>query len=291
MSLQRSHACGGGSGVCVAAKHGLVVMSTDSKRSGCCQLRMYSLGDGSLVRSIGSLGSGNGQFNYGLGRLCVSPDGDSVLVAEEFNQRVQQVRIVDGSWVRFFGEGVLSRPEYVDCNAEVVVVSDNWHGITVLSWADNSLRGHIGSYHDGLLGCLDTPLGVRLLGDGSGVVVADAFSDRLCVFTLGCDFVAEVGSFEQGLDGPHDVLECVLDGGFNVVNYMNAHVVKLSGSGIQVGVFNNGGELAWPTAVAALPDGGMVMLDCDGTRCSIIRDRCHRLHWIGLCVFAGTVSV
>ena len=66
-------------------------------------LHMHSLEDGSLVRRIGSKGSGKGQFNFNMGGLCVSPDGDSVLVAECYNNRVQEVRVVDGSWVRFVG--------------------------------------------------------------------------------------------------------------------------------------------------------------------------------------------
>jgi sugar lactone lactonase YvrE len=110
------------------------------------ELYMYSLADGSLVRKIGGAGSGKGQFNLFLGGLCVSPDGDSVLVAEYWNKRVQQVRIVDGSWVRFVGEGLLGEPEYVDCNADVIVVSEEGlHRISVLSWADGSVRAQFGS--------------------------------------------------------------------------------------------------------------------------------------------------
>ncbi len=56
-----------------------------------------------------------------------------MLVAEANNNRVQQVRIVDGSWVRFVGEGVLAGPQYVDCNADVIAVSEECHRINVLS--------------------------------------------------------------------------------------------------------------------------------------------------------------
>ncbi len=45
----------------------------------------------------------------------MSPDGDSVLVAEYFNNRVQQVKIADGSWERFVGVSVLKRPDFIDC--------------------------------------------------------------------------------------------------------------------------------------------------------------------------------
>ncbi len=111
--FDRKAGCARGYGMCVARNHGLVIFSENQDRDG-FQLLVHSLADGSLVRSIGSKGSGKGQFNFSCGGLCVSPDGDSVLVAEWHNNRVQQVRIVDGSWVRFIGEGVLKLPEYVD---------------------------------------------------------------------------------------------------------------------------------------------------------------------------------
>ena len=96
--------CTFGCGMCVSPKHGLVILS-DHKAC----LHMHSLSDGSFVHSIGSKGTGKGQFHFDKGGLCVSPDGDSVLVAECHNNRVQQVAITDGSWERFIGDGVHQR--------------------------------------------------------------------------------------------------------------------------------------------------------------------------------------
>ncbi len=252
--------------MCVALKHGLVIVVDDSTM----QLHMHSLADGSLVRSIGSKGSGKGQFNWYWGGLCVSPDGDSVLVAERHNDRVQQVRIVDGSWVRFIGEGLLNWPELVDCNADVIVVSETGlHRISVLSWADGSARAQFGSEGSGP-GQLNGPSGVRLLADGSGVVVADFNNNRLCVFTLSGEFVAAVGCWEQGLSFPHDVLECASDGSFIVANWDGHNLVKLSRDGVNLGVYGErgggDGEFNRPSALAALPDGGMVVREDNGAR-------------------------
>jgi hypothetical protein len=123
--------------MCVSLKHGLIIVSDVS---GGYQLHMHSLLDGSLLRSIGSKGRGEGQFSCFYGGLCVSPDGDSVLVAECYNKRVQQVKIADGSWVRFVGVGVLEEPDYVDCNTDVIAVSETaLHRISVFSWADGSV--------------------------------------------------------------------------------------------------------------------------------------------------------
>ncbi len=267
----RKAACARGFGVCVALKHGLVIVSAKpDPSSGGSELHMHSLVDGSLVRRIGSKGSGKGQFSFDGGGLCVSPDGDSVLVAEQSNNRVQQVRIVDGSWVRFVGEGVLDKPHFVDCDADVIVVSEiGLHRISVLSWADGSVRAQFGSRGDGQ-GQLRCPLGVRLLADGRGLVVADRDNHRLCVFTLRGEFAAAVGSWEQGLNAPRDVLECASDGSFIVVSYDNDNLIKLSRDGAQVGVYGEkgggNGEFNQPTALAALPGGGMVVRECIGAR-------------------------
>ncbi len=277
--------------MCVAPKHGLVIC-VDNKTM---RLHMYSLADGSLVRSIGSEGVGKGQFDVSYGGLCVSPDGDSVLVAEWGNDRVQQVRIADGSWVRFVGEGVLVQPQFLDCDADVIVVSEvGLDRISVLLWADGGVRAQFGSRGSGP-GQLDYPRGVRLLADGSGLVVVDQWNDRLCVFTLNGKFVTAVGSEEEGLCLPYDVLECASDGSFIVANWGSDNLVKLSrdGAKVQADGIRSGGnsdKFSNPTALAALPGGAMLVQHSDDdSRCSVIRDQCHRLEWIGACVSAALV--
>ena len=265
--------------MCVALKYGLVIVSNYRNQ----QLDIHSLADGSLVCKIGSRGSGKGQFNFYLGGLCVSPDGDSLLVAEHHNNRVQQVRIVDGSWVRFVGEGVLNRPQFVDCNADVVVVSESWnHRISVFSWADGSVRAQFGSGGSGP-GQLNYPRGVRLLADGSGLVVADENNHRLCVFTLSGEFVTAVGSREQGLYYPYDVLECASDGSFIVANTYADNLIKFSRDGAKVGVYGDG-EFGGPTALATLPDGGLVVRERCAERFQVFRGFELRKAWINVCV-------
>jgi tripartite motif-containing protein 71 len=266
----RKAACVSGYGMCVAVKHGLVIVS-DHNTYGTpgSQLHMYSLADGSLVRRVGSNGSGKGQFNFHLGGLCVSPDGDNVLVAEYWNDRVQQMCIVDGSWVRFVGEGVLKEPQFVDCNADVIAVSEHCHRISVLSWADGSLRAQFSSKGSGP-GQLYYPSGLQLLADGSRVMVADCNNHQLCLFTVSGEFVAAVGSRTQGLHFPYDVLECASDGSFIVANWGSDKLVKLSRDGVKVGVYgkegSGDGEFNYPTALAALPDGGLVVREWSGAR-------------------------
>jgi hypothetical protein len=268
-------------GICVVVPHGLVVVS-DYKAK---QLHLYSLIDGTRIRSIGSKGSGKGQFDFGYGGLCVSPDGDSVLMAERCNNRVQEVRITDGSWVRFAGEGVLKGPEHVDCNADVIVASE-WgcHRISVLSWADGSVRAQIGD-----VGCesgqLLYPRGVRLLTAGNGVVVADSHNHRLCVFALSGEFVAAVGSEEQGLSFPRDVLERVSDGSLIVASCSN--VVRLRRDGVkfkEFGKYGGGnGRSINPIALAALPNDGCFVANSGNQPVQQLSDLQAKLTWMRAC--------
>ncbi len=279
MSTRRRISCPESYGICVVVPHGLFVVSDHKAK----QLHMYSLIDGTLTRSVGSKGSGKGQFHFYLGGLCVSPDGDSVLVAERHNHRVQEVRIVDGSWVRFVGMDVLKEPEHVDCNADVIAVSETTKNrISVLSWADGSVRAQFGSGP----GHLKYPRGIRLFADGSGAVFADCWSHRLCVFALSGEFVAEVGNRQQGMDYPRDVLECALDGSFIVTN-LNHNLIKLSRDGVSVDMYGKrgggDGEFCWPTALAALPNDGCLVVDSSNRRVQHLAHLQAKTIWMRAC--------
>jgi DNA-binding beta-propeller fold protein YncE len=268
----------------VSVPRGLAVVSDYNTTY---ELLMYSLIDGTRIRRVGSKGNGKGQFHFGYGGLCVSPDGDSVLVADARNNRVQEVRIVDGSWVRFVGEGVLKEPQYVDCNADVTAVSEaRDHRISVLSWADGSLRARFGNHGSGS-GHLSWPCGVRLLANGSGVVVAEYGNHRLCVFTQGGEFVAAVGNRKQGLHYPFDVLICATDDSFIATSW-GPSLVKMGWDGVNVGVYdrhgNGDGTLIYPTALAALPNDGCLVVDAGNPRVQQLVSRHAKLAWMRACV-------
>jgi hypothetical protein len=93
---------------------------------------------------------------------------------------------------------------------------------------------------------------------------------------------------------PCDVLECASDGSFIVANWGSGNLVKLSHDGFKAeAIVKSGGDnsvkFSNPTALAALPGGAMLVKDCEGSRCSIVRDQRHRLEWIGACVSAASV--
>jgi hypothetical protein len=214
--------------------------------------------------------------------------GDSVLVAEYHNDRVQQVQIIEdeGSFfVRFVGDRVLNKPQCVDCNNHFIVVSAYYHRISVFLWATGDLISQFGSEGSGP-GQLDYFYGVTLLkGREPGLVVADMCNHRLCVFKVNGEFVAALGSEEQGLRYPRDVLEC--KDGFIAANCRRNNLILLSRDGGMVEVYGKRGDgdgnFQWPSALAALPDGGLVVRDV--VRFRVLHDVTFRMAWIAACVW------
>ncbi len=283
-----------GSGVCVLPKHRLVVCADNRTH----QLHVRSLDDGSLVRIIGGEGRGKGQFRFEYTELCASPDGSGVLVGDTANGRVQEISVMppaECSWVRFIGaDGVLRSPVHVDCNTNIIAVSDDCCRISVFSYCTGDVLVHIGRQGYGL-GQLFHPRGVRLLRDGSGLAVADWANHRLCVFKLNGEFVHKLDGFTY----PRDLLECN-DGGFLVSEnstscFTSSTLVKVSLSGkyARSGAHyvSDDTNFCLPCALAALPDGGLVVryngLDRErGSRCEVYYGLELRERWMRLvCVF------
>ncbi len=282
LSQVRAAPCAVSHGICVALKHGLIIVSAY-----CFQLFMYSLTDGSLVRSLGKQNAHDEErfhFHFGAGGLCMSPDGDSVLLAEYNNNRVQEVRVMDGTRVRFIGEHTLSRPQYVDCNADIIVVSEWCHRISLFARGTGLLYARTGSEGSGL-GQLFFPRGLRLLSNNSGVMVADGTNHRLCQFSVAGEFVQVLGSREHGLCCPRDVLECA--DGFVVANSWAHNLAKVvSSPETQDEVLLHCLKYQYPTALAPLADGGMVVLDRDRMR--VLHGLTLRAAWLFACYTYGS---
>jgi hypothetical protein len=117
---------------------------------------------------------------------------------------------------------------------------------------------------------LHAPHGLRFTGDGTGLAVADDGNGRVSLFRV------EDGSFARhvatDLEGPMDVEEC--EGGWLVACGYPSHIVKfvsddVGGGGVvraRLGgvEFEEGsgdGEFAQPSALALVPDLGLVVRD------------------------------
>jgi hypothetical protein len=274
-------------GMCFAAKHGLIIVSDFTTK----ELHMYSALDGSLTRSVGSKGTGCKPFNFDCGGLSVSADGDSVLVADCHNHLVHEVRIADGSWVRAVGEGILTCPQHLACNADVIVVSEHatCHRVSVLSWADGGLRARLGGEgtRQGRLRC---PSGLLLLPDGSGIVVADQMNDRLCLFRLSGELVA-VTNCCYDLRRVADMVACPGRGTFMLTDRWSSKVVQVhldctTSTGIFTKYANlaiHGDALYDPCALAGVPNDTWLVLDASNQHVRLLTDHRARLAWIRAC--------
>ena len=272
----RSVSCVKGCGMVVDAKRGIVVVSGADYR-----LHVYSLTDGSLLRSLGRKGDGKGEFHWEHGGLCLTSRG-TVLVAERYNRRVQEVNLDDGSWVRFLGgaSGELL-PGFVDCNETIVAVSETErHRVTLLSWVDGRELARFGGVGDGAdNGQLSGPTGLRLLPGSNDVVVADHGNDRLCVFSWA---LGSVWSLPAG-QKPWDVVSTSGGRCFVVVDENNTvtRVSVMTGEVVPFGSTGNGeGQFSHPVALAMVPVGErgheslelVVVLEMDNSRFQVFRE-------------------
>ena len=297
VSTRLLYDCVPGIGMCAAPKHGVLIMSHTSMN----QLCMYSLFTGLLVRTVGCKGKDEEQFDIrrGCGGLCVTPNDDTVLVAEYCNSRIQEVRITDGLVVRSLFCNQLTAPQHVACNAEVIAVSDDCHYVTILSWSDGSPRAKFGAVRNyvpgerlvSVLGPSELyfPRGVCLLADGRGVAVADEGNDRLCVYRLTGEFWKSIGHMDE-IRGPRDVLETRTDGSFVVCSQHCLAKISTTSDGTRMVMYGKrgwgrGGEFCCPSAIAALPNGGCAVRDA-ANYVQVLVDRHVRCVWMRACNYA-----
>ena len=258
---------------------GVVVVSGEgaASRADENKLHVYSLSDGRLLRSFGGKGSGKGQFDWAAGGLCMTPRG-TLLVAERVNNRLQEVDVDDGSWVRFVGVGVLRKPNFVDCSESVIATSESAEcSVALLSWGDGSFLRRFG----GGDGPLKVPLGLRLLPRGDGVVVTSRDSDQLSVFSLAGAFVRSVPVGASAFDVE------VCDSGFVVAHWSSETLSKVTAVGTRPAAVSWGapgladGEFHFPAAIALVRRGGgdsggsgeheLVVLEVTNKRFQVLR--------------------
>jgi hypothetical protein len=211
------------------------------------------------------------------------PYGDSVLLAGyDIMDCVHEMRITDCAWVRTIGSRVLRCPDHVDCDADVIVVSEWQHRISVLAWMDGSLRAQFGGIGSGP-GMLHYPRGVKLLADGA-MAVADSWNHRISVFTRNGEFVATAGGSRDGLRYPVDILERACRSHYVVANFGKRNVMMLNRDGPHVVVYGNGvhgGKT--PGALAALPNDRCLVLETGSNCVLVLAELWPRLTWMHAC--------
>ncbi len=262
-------------GICVLPRHGLLVIAALCPHT----LEVYSLINGSFVRSMcGDMSTTHKHF-VGFCDLCVTPDGDGVLVADPDNNRVQELGVVDPCprTRRSIGGSVLHKPCSVHCNAHIIAVAELWvHRVSVLSWRDGDLLYRFGTCGAGN-GQLRNPNGLHVLAGSSGLVVADTSNNRLCVFKLSGEFVAAV----DGLVAPSRILSS--SSTEVIVRSSLGRVWRVTRDG-RIGRFNINISAR---ALATLPDGGFVIQRGHLHQLSVFYGLDLRVAWMQLCASHG----
>ena len=145
--------------------------------------------NGTLIRSFGSLGSGNGQFNNPI-ELAIGPD-NRIYVTDQDNHRIQILER-NGTFVKAFGtsgtgDGQFNKPRGLGISSEneVFVSEDGNHRIQVFDVNGTFLRkwGSQGN----LDGQLNRPLSLDV-DDTGNVYVAEYSNKRISIFSKFGDF-------------------------------------------------------------------------------------------------------
>lgn len=149
--------------------------------------------EGIFLRSIGSTGTGNGQFDRPRG-IGFDTAGN-IYVADTFNHRVQKFAS-NGSftmqWGGFgTGQGKFKQPGCIAVRADVVHVCDLQNHRIQRFDTSGTYLGEWGSSGAGP-SQFDEPVGIAFDGDGN-VYVADFGNNRVQKFTAAYEYVMDIG--------------------------------------------------------------------------------------------------
>ena len=134
--------------------------------SGNCRISNFTL-EGQLLRTIGSRGSGPGQFNW-PSAVAISPDGD--MYVTDYNNHRVQVFSPDGVFQREFGKGQLNSPLDILITADGhVLVADYGNNRVVIF---NTTGQVIHSFQVG-----SGPFGLAI--DHNGDLLVTLYGDKL----------------------------------------------------------------------------------------------------------------
>jgi hypothetical protein len=179
--------------MCVLLKHNLMVCANKVPMA----LDVYNLISGAFIERVGSKGYGCLRFNFNMGGLCATPEGDGLLLADCLNHAVQELTVVEGQRGAHAPPTLACRrviskvqngrwlPEFVDCNERAIVAADFRGIIWVLAWSTGAYLHHIDALDakrpsHGVL----APCSVQVMRSGLHVAVADAYVSRVCWYEI-----------------------------------------------------------------------------------------------------------
>ena len=245
---------------------------------------IHALPSGELVRSIGSKGSGKGQFDA-VRKLCFTAH-NGLLVVESGNKRVQEVTPT-GEHVRFIGAGGLFKRGIVDpiwgiaASETLIAVAKadctSKQRIMLFDAVTGLFVSAFGDYGNAPGQVMKFCRGVRFTPDGQNLVVAEADGSGACrvsMFTIAGELVQCIGQGELKrptdveFAGNGDLLVCdaPLGGRHRVCVYSgNGGLLLRQWGGVESdaeGKFRN-------PAAMAMRGSQLYVLDCDSARVQV----------------------
>ena len=197
------------------------------------------------VLCFGEDGTGDGMFRYSRG-VAVT-DKDEIVVADEWNHRVQ-VFDSNGTFLRSFGRGSKNAGELnfpdglaIDSDGNIFVANRNNHGVQIFS-REETFMGSFGG-NGSLDNQLSFPRGLSLDSTGN-VIVADTGNKLIKIFTPDGRFVVKIGSGYSS-DPVHSV-QC---GEYFIVSDQKEHCIK---------VFNREGHFQYKFGKRGKGDGEFI---------------------------------
>lgn len=223
--------------------------------------------------SIGTAGTGNGQFKY---PMATAIDGHGNLWVTDYeDDRVEKFSST-GTFIAAYGKlgsgsTELKEPIGVAVNKSTgnVYIGDCGNSrIQELSETGEFIRswGHYGSE----TGAFDCPTGVQVDSEGH-VWVTDTYNNRIQEFSANGTFIAAYGSAGSGHEQFSEPEALVFaDGNLYVADSSNNRVEELTTSGTFVRAFgiqgNGSGEFEYPEGIAADPAGNIYVSDRGNNR-------------------------
>ena len=227
--------------------------------------------DGNCLRKIGCQGQNPGQFTFPSGVSYVS--NNEILIADQCNNRIQQIKIQTGTVVKSFGKLGAGKGEFVnpldvclDDEGHIVVTEATSHRIQVLSQKLEtiSIFGNSGPEK------LKVPR--SCIPFKNMFFVADGGNDCIKVFDQSGNFLYKFG--KQGNQ----------DGQFNcprgmIVEYSSNNLLVCDYGNDRVQQFSLDGRftcktitrLPCPAGIAKAPDGRILVTSCEANKVYILK--------------------
>ena len=228
--------------------------------------------DGKKIRSFGSKGSGNGQFNRPRG-IAQDREGN-IYVADQWNHRIQKFTS-DGKFMSTVGKrgsGLLefNFPLGITFNTvsgKLYVCDANSRRIQVLN-TDLALRSTFGSQGNGN-GQFGRPIGTACDNTGN-VYVTDYNNHRIQVFTPDGKFLRKFGSQGSGpgqFISPTDVT--IGDNKLYVCDVGNNRICVFTTEGEFLTSFGSEGQFKDPAGIHITEDGYLLVSDFSSNRIQV----------------------